>query len=43
VYGWAPVKGVLPVNIQNLRGIHSNKSIDKSSDVYITCAGTVSD
>ncbi|UJR27008.1 hypothetical protein I4U23_008313 [Adineta vaga] len=39
VYGWKPVTGALPVNIQKLRGIHSNKSV-QNSDVYITCEGT---
>ncbi|CAF0727498.1 unnamed protein product [Rotaria sordida] len=39
VYGWKPVKGILPFEIQKLRHVYSNKSIS-NSDVYITCAGT---
>ncbi|CAF1581851.1 unnamed protein product, partial [Adineta steineri] len=39
VYGWAPIKGVLPSNIQKLRGVSSSKSTT-NSDVYITCTGT---
>ncbi|CAF1046934.1 unnamed protein product [Rotaria sp. Silwood1] len=39
VYGWKPVKGILPLNIQELLGVINNKSIS-NSDVYITCAGT---
>ncbi|CAF2434635.1 unnamed protein product [Rotaria sp. Silwood2] len=38
VYGWKPIKGILPLHIQELRGVFSNKSIS-NSDVYITCAG----
>ncbi|CAF0791721.1 unnamed protein product [Adineta ricciae] len=39
VYGWKPSTGVLPVNIQKLRGIHSNRST-QNPDVYVTCEGT---
>ncbi|CAF1115447.1 unnamed protein product [Rotaria sordida] len=39
VYGWTPSKGPLPPRIQDLRNIHSNKSVSKP-DVYITCEGS---
>lgn len=39
IYGWTPPTGALPVIIQNLRGIASNKSVIEP-DVYVTCAGT---
>ena len=40
VYDWMPTKGPLPLAIQKLRGIASNKSV-ADPDVYITCKGTV--
>mgnify|MGYP001121635150 CR=1 FL=1 len=40
VYGWVPTLGHMPMEVQKLRGIYSNKSV-ANSDVYITCAGTV--
>ncbi|CAF4600034.1 unnamed protein product [Rotaria sp. Silwood1] len=39
VYGWTPIKGPLPLRIQHLQNINSNKSIAKSH-VYITCEGS---
>ncbi|CAF2138223.1 unnamed protein product [Rotaria magnacalcarata] len=39
VYEWKPIKGVLPLHIQELRGVLSDKSTS-NSDVYVTCAGT---
>ena len=40
VYGWTPIPGVVPMHIQKIRGVRSNKTVS-NSDVYITCAGTV--
>jgi hypothetical protein len=41
VYGWKPIEGPLPHNIQNIQGIRNNKIID-NADVYVTCDGSVS-
>jgi hypothetical protein len=35
-----PSPGPLPLNIQHLRGVFSNKTV-LDSDVYITCQGSV--
>ncbi|CAF2140149.1 unnamed protein product [Rotaria magnacalcarata] len=39
VYGWQPSKGHIPIDIQLLQGVYTNRSVSKP-DVYITCEGS---